>query len=139
VNGITADFRGASFYRVNITGDPILHQPNRIAHFFNLDNIRIPLDPSQPFGTAGRNAARSMGIWQFDTSLNKSFDVTEKVRMQFRAEVFNLLNRANFLAPASSCSGWTAQGVCPTAAFGQVGYGSTLDPRLIQLGLKLSF
>jgi hypothetical protein len=25
VNSITADFRGASFYRVNVTGDPVLH------------------------------------------------------------------------------------------------------------------
>ncbi len=139
VNAITADFRGASFYRVNITGDPVLHQSNQIAHYFNLDNIRIPLDPSQPFGTAARNVARSMPVWQFDTSMNKNFGLTESMRLQFRAEVFNVLNRANFLAPASTCAAWTAQGVCTTANFGQVAYGSTLDPRLIQLGLKLSF
>src|ERR1041385_1551363 len=37
VNTITADFRGATFPRVNILGDPVLHQPNQIAHYFNLD------------------------------------------------------------------------------------------------------
>lgn len=137
VNSISADFRGASFPRVNITGNPVLGQPNQIAHYFNLDNIRIPLDPSQPFGNASRNVARSMPFWQFDAALNKNFDLTEKVRLQFRAETFNLLNRVNFLPPNSTCSAWTAQGVCTTAAFGTI--TSTLDPRLIQLGLKLSF
>jgi hypothetical protein len=139
VNGISADFRGASFYRVNLTGDPVLGQPNQIAHYFNLDNIRIPLDPSQPFGTAPRNAARSMPVWQFDAALNKNFTLTERAHLQFRAEAFNLFNRVNYLAPASTCSAWTAQGVCTTASFGQVAYGATLDPRLLQLGLKLSF
>jgi hypothetical protein len=139
VNGISADFRGASFYRVNLSGDPVLGQPNQIAHYFNLDNIRIPLDPSQPFGTAPRNAARSLPVWQFDAALSKNFPINEQMRVQFRAEVFNLLNRVNYLAPSSTCSAWTAQGVCTTAAFGTIAYGSTLDPRLIQLGLKLHF
>ena len=139
VNGISADFRGASFYRVNLSGDAVLGQPNQIAHYFNLNNIRIPLDPSQPFGNAPRNAARSMPVWQFDAALNKNFALTERAHLQFRAEAFNLLNRVNYLSPASTCSAWTAQGVCTTASFGQIGYGSTLDPRLIQLGLKLSF
>ena len=78
-----------------------------------------------------------MPFWQFDASLSKNFDLTERARLQFRAEAFNLLNRVNFLAPSSTCSAWTAQGVCTTGAFGTI--TSTLDPRLIQLGLKLSF
>ena len=137
VNSITADFRGASFYRVNVTGNPVLGQPNQIAHYFNSDAIRIPLDPSQPFGNAGRNIARTMPIWQFDAALNKTFQLRERTELQFRAEAFNLFNRANFLAPNSTCSAWNAQGVCTTGSFGTI--TSTLDPRLLQLGLKLSF
>jgi hypothetical protein len=137
VNTITADFRGASFPRVNIIGNPVLGQPNQIAHFFNLNNIVIPLDPSQPYGNAGRDIGRSMPFWQFDAALLKTFDVTERAKLQFRAEVFNLLNRANFLPPNSTCSAWTAQGACTTGSFGTI--TSTLDPRLIQLGLKLNF
>jgi hypothetical protein len=137
VNSITADFRGASYYRVNVTGGPILSQSNRITQYFNLDSIRIPQDPSQPFGNAGRNIARSMPIWQFDLALNKTFNLAERAKMQFRAEAFNVLNRTNFLAPNSTCSASNAQGVCTTAAFGTI--TSTLDPRLIQLGLKLNF
>jgi len=137
VNSISADFRGASFPRVNITGDPVLGQPNQIAHYFNLNNIRIPLDPSQPFGNAGRNVARSLPFWQLDVALLKNFAITERAKLQFRAEIFNILNRANFLSPNSTCSAWTAQGVCTTGSFGTI--TSTLDPRLIQLGLKLMF
>ena len=137
VNSITADFRGASYPRVNITGNPVLGQSNQIAHYFNLDNIRVPLDPSQPFGNASRDVARSMPFWQFDVALNKTFALTERVKMQLRAESFNLLNRANFLPPASTCSAWNSQGACTTGSFGTI--TSTLDPRLIQLGLKLSF
>ena len=144
VNTITSDFRGASFPRVNITGDPVSGQPNQIAHYFNLANINIPLDPSQPFGNAGRNIARTMPIWQFDAALNKTFTLSEKARLQFRAEAFNLINRANYLAPNSTCAAWTTvasgstpAGTCTTASFGTI--TSTLDPRLLQLGLKLSF
>jgi len=115
----------------------VLHQPYQIAHYFNLDNIRVPVDPSQPYGNASRNAVRSLPFWQFDAALNKSFEIREGTRLQFRAEVFNILNRANFLSPNSTCSAWTAQGVCTTGSFGTI--TSRLDPRLIQLGLKLSF
>ena len=137
VNSITADFRGASFPRVNISGNPVLGQANQIAHYFNLANITIPLDPSQPFGNAGRNIARTMPFWQFDAALNKTFDLSERAKLQFRAESFNFINRANYLAPNSTCSAWNSAGVCTTGSFGTI--TSTLDPRLIQLGLKLMF
>jgi hypothetical protein len=81
--------------------------------------------------------ARAFPVWQFDASAVKNFTVGENVKAQFRAEAFNVLNRTNFMAPSSTCSAWTAQGVCTTGAFGTI--TSTLDPRLIQLGLKLSF
>jgi hypothetical protein len=137
VDSITSDFKGASFPRVNITGNPVLGQPNQIAHYFNLDNIRVPIDPAHPFGNASRDVARTMPLWQFDMALNKTFDIGERARLQFRAESFNLINRANYLAPNSTCSSFNAQGVCTLAAFGTI--TSTLDPRLIQLGLKLNF
>jgi hypothetical protein len=137
VNSITADFRGASYYRVNVTGNPVAENPRRTTGFFNLDNIRIPLDPSQPFGNAGRNIARSRPLWQFDLAVHKNIALTETAKLQFRAEAFNILNRTNFLPPSSSCSSWTSQGVCTTGSFGTI--TSTLDPRLVQFGLKLSF
>ncbi len=123
---------------MNISGDAVLGQPNQIAHYFNLDNIRVPLDPSQPFGNAPRNAAGRCRSGSSTSRSTRTSHLTERAHLQFRAEAFNLLNRVNYLAPTSTCSAWTAQGVCTTASFGQIVH-STLDPRLIQLGLKLSF
>jgi len=140
VSGIQQDFRGANNYRVNILGDPVNHSSNHIAHFFNLDNIRVPIDPSMPFGNAGRNIARGDPFWQMDASLNKTFRMPwERMRLQFRAEVFNVLNRTTFLPTGNfNCGTFSSTtGVCTQGSFGTI--TSTFDPRLIQLGLKLSF
>ncbi|MDQ6760080.1 MAG: TonB-dependent receptor, partial [Acidobacteriota bacterium] len=139
VSGIQQDFRGANNYRVNLLGDPINHSDNHIAHFFNLSNVLVPTDPSRPFGRAGRNIARSDPFWQLDFAANKTFPLpSERARLQFRAEIFNVLNHTNFLPPSSTCGAWNAStGVCTQASFGTI--TSTFDPRLIQFGLKLSF
>ena len=139
VSGIQQDFRGSNNYRVNLIGDPVNHASNHITHFFNLANVPVPTDPSQPFGSAGRNVARTDPFWQWDFAANKTFTLPwESVKLQFRAEIFNLLNHTNFLAPSSVCGAWNATtGICTTGSFGQI--TATYDPRLVQFGLKLSF
>jgi len=59
----------------------------------------------------------------------KNFSVKERLRFQFRAEVFNLFNLVNFNNPDSS----VADGV----NFGQI--RTALDPRVAQLALKMNF
>ncbi len=139
VSGIQQDFRGANNYRVNVSGDPVNHSPNHILHFFNLANIQVPTDPAHPYGNSGRNIARSDPFWQWDFAANKTFTLPwESMRLQFRAEMFNLLNHTNFLPPNSVCGAFNAStGACTTGSFGQI--TSTFDPRLVQFGLKLSF
>lgn len=138
VSGIQQDFRGANNYRVNISGDPVNHADKHILHFFNLANIQVPTDPARPFGNAGRNIARSDPFWQWDFAANKNFTLPwESMRLQFRAEIFNLLNHTNFLAPNSTCGANNAAGLCTQGSFGTI--TSTFDPRLVQFGLKLSF
>src|SRR6202000_2176258 len=46
------------------------------------------------WGNLGRNAVRAPGLWQIDPALNKRFALTERIGLNFRAEAFNLLNRA---------------------------------------------
>ena len=139
VSGIQQDFRGANNYRVNVFGDPVNHSPNHILHFFNLANVLVPTDPAHPFGNAGRNIARTDMFWQWDFAANKSFTLPwESARLQFRAEIFNLLNHTNFLGPNPVCGAFNAStGVCTTGSFGQI--TAAYDPRLVQFGLKLSF
>jgi outer membrane receptor protein involved in Fe transport len=50
-------------------------------------------------GTLGRNTARGPTFFQWDLSAMKSFPFGEKVRVQFRADIFNLLNHPNFGNP----------------------------------------
>jgi hypothetical protein len=130
VSGIQQDFRGANNYRVNVTGDVMAPGSSRtILNYFNKANIQIPTDPSHPFGNAGRNIARSNAFYQLDFAAAKSFRLREEMSLQFRAEVFNLLNKTNFLPAASNASS--------TGSFGTI--TGTLDPRLVQFGLKLRF
>lgn len=53
-------------------------------------------------GTLGRNSLRSFGLRQVDLSVRRTFSVTEKIRVQFRGEAFNVFNTPNFGFPASS-------------------------------------
>ena len=76
----------------------------------------------QPFGTlgtAGRNILEGPGTNNVDFSLLKNIALTERHRLQFRSEFFNLFNRTNFdfperictvpttAAPGASCTGGT--------------------------------
>jgi hypothetical protein len=72
---------------------------------------RIYLNPAalsipQPgtFGNMGRNALAGPGLSQFDLTLHKRMVLTEKVNLQFRAELYNLFNRANFANPPATLS-----------------------------------
>ena len=83
------------------------------------------------FGNAPRNVLRGPNYKQTDLSLMKNIPLGKDVRMQLRAEVYNLFNRANFANPNTSFG---------SAAFGQVtalATGATM--RRIQLGGKLIF
>ena len=139
VSGIQQDFRGANNYRMNLVGDPVNPASHHILHFFDLANVLAPTDPSNPFGNSGRNIVRADPFWQWDFAANKNFALPwESMRLQFRAEIFNLLNHTNFLPPNPVCGAFNAAtGVCTTGSFGQI--TAAYDPRLVQFGLKLSF
>ncbi|MBZ5653848.1 MAG: TonB-dependent receptor [Acidobacteriia bacterium] len=50
-------------------------------------------------GTVGRNALRAPRFFQWDLSIMKNFGITERLRVQFRADLFNILNHPNFTNP----------------------------------------
>jgi hypothetical protein len=81
------------------------------------------------FGNAGRNILRGPGRTNIDYSLFKDFSPLESLRVQFRAEVFNLFNTPQFDLPNPTIGNPNAGTI--TAIVG--------NPRQIQLGLRLSF
>jgi hypothetical protein len=105
-------------------------------------------------GTLGRNALRGFGMWQVDMALRREFKLTERFKVQFRAETFNMFNHPNFGDPGAGGNGTT---VLTSQQFGQstnmlgrsLGAGGVLGgfnplyqvggPRSMQLALKLLF
>lgn len=87
-----------------------------------------PQTEAGSFGNAGRNIARGPGLVNFDASLFKSFQLRERLTLQFRAESFNIANHANFAVPISDLN---------SANFGRIVEAS--PSRLMQFGLKLLF
>ena len=107
-------------------------------------NDQVVANPSlATYGTLPRNFLRGPGYINFDLSLSKTTAITERMKLEFRAEFFNVFNHANFQNPG----GDGTQGAnINSSQFGQilstgVGSGSTYDPqpRIIQLALRLAF
>ena len=113
------------------------------------DAIMTPNGLGQ-FGNMGRNIFRDSGFKSFDFSVFKNFTFKERYGVQFRAEIFNVLNHpiagnpygasSNFNSnnDPSSPSGFGGSGGTPDVLAGNnvVGSGANRD---IQLGLKLTF
>jgi hypothetical protein len=55
----------------------------------------FPANPSDP-GNAPRNFVRGFGAWQINLAVRREFPIHDKLRLQFRAEAFNVLNHPNF-------------------------------------------
>ncbi|MGO9271044.1 MAG: carboxypeptidase regulatory-like domain-containing protein [Terriglobia bacterium] len=123
------EISGFSAFRPNLVGNPN-SGPKTVQEWFNASAFqRIPMSAlAGTYGTEGRNVVQGPGLAQWDFSAIKDFRVAESKSLQFRAEFFNLFNRANFRLPNSDISS-------PT--FGQI--QEALQPRLIQFALKFMF
>ena len=90
------------------------------------------------FGNAGRNILRGPGLSVWDFSLVRRFHLQESKSLEFRAEIFNIFNHANFATPqndaASSSFGQIFNTVQPLAGIASGGPG---DPREVQVVLRL--
>ena len=116
----------------------------RVAQFYNPTAFLAPV--AGTVGNLGRDTLTGPSFTDWDLSLLKSTRLSERTRLQFRAEVFNILNHTNLLTPnpVVFTSGPT-QGTATTRATlpvesptaGVVTAAAT--SRQIQLGLKLLF
>jgi hypothetical protein len=161
--------------RPDIVGRPVYHE-RQPGNFVELDSFAIPCQitaaalatgPSgsagdcvpgtRHFGTLGRNALRGPQFKQWDLALHKDTAITERLNMQFRVEVFNVPNHANFANPFlpafiadPGIGGFTfskgrevGTGGYPIVATGDVGIGNPFlgggGPRGIQLAIKFTY
>ena len=123
--------------RPNLVGDPNTG-PRTVQQWFNTS--AFALNAPLTFGSAGRNIVVGPGYRDFDFSLLKNTQFGEKVKAQFRAEFFNIVNHPAFALPSNilAAPNFGALFQTPDAAQNNVGLGSG-GPRLIQFALKLSF
>jgi hypothetical protein len=113
------DFRGSA-----IIGSP--------SQWFNPDAFLQPPPNSGFYGNLGRDTLIGPGLGTWDFSAVKDTALRERMTLQFRAEIFNLLNRANFNTP--NLIVFTPSGVSGTA--GAISSTSTTS-RQVQFALKL--
>ena len=90
-------------------------------------------------GTCGRNSLRAPGLAQLDMNLVKTTKITERLKVQFRWEVYNVANRANFASGTGSNIDSTQIGnisATPDSLNPGISQGG---PRTMQFVLKLTF
>jgi hypothetical protein len=118
-------------YNPAFTGPIILGSPNE---YFN-PNAFLPPVPGT-YGNVGRDTLTGPGLADLDFSILKNTHLTERVNLQFRAELFNILNRANFGSPNAVV--FSSASPTPASTAGVITSTSTTS-RQIQFGLKLQF
>jgi hypothetical protein len=129
LQGSAPEISGFYSSRPDLVSDPNVgpHSPDQWVSrsaFRRLD----PTTQAGQFGNEGRNAVRGPGLSNIDLSALKTFSVAESVRLQFRAECFNIANHANFAIPDNDIA---------SPNFGRA--LAAAPPRLFQLGLKMTF
>lgn len=100
--------------------------PQTVAEWFNTGAFAAPL-PGY-FGNAAPGSIYGPGVVDFDMAFYKDFRIKERHTFQFRAELFNIFNRANF------------SGVQTTFGAGNFGrITSARDPRIVEFALRYQF
>jgi len=100
----------------------------RESPFFDPTAFKPVTEPR--FGTSGRNILRGPGVVNLNLSLFRTFKLTERFNLQFRAESFNLSNTPHFNNPSANASN--------AVAFMRI-TGAQADERQFRLGLRLAF
>jgi len=104
-------------------------------YFFNIENFSQSAIGVE--GNANRRFFHGPGINNWNMAIKKITPIRESVSLEFRAELFNVFNHAQFINPSGLVPGPLGTSLAPLTNFGQV--TQARDPRLAQLGLKLNF
>jgi hypothetical protein len=98
-----------------------------IDKWFNTAAFAVP--PDYVYGNSGMNILRGPGFSEVELSIQKTFRIREGIKLKFRAEAENALNRVNRGLPSATVG---------SAAFGTI-RSLAGDARLMQMSLKFAF
>ena len=144
--------------RINLIGNPysstgqaILTNPDGTKYVQYLNPAAFAQPVPGTYGNLGRNALRGPGFADVDFAVVKNTEITERINIQFRAEMFNLFNRVNLPIPGSGTPSSTTppNTALNTSSLGRVrsttgvfngapGLGAG-EPFNVQLALKIIF
>ncbi len=138
INGVRPDILGnvstGSLQLVNGQRQWVTVSPNAFA--------APPTNGSGKFvrpGTLGRNHFYGPGYGTWDASLFKKFSLTERVKMEFRAEGFNILNHPQFVNPSTDLGGINAMGLPNNSNFGLINGTRLFSQRELQFAFRFIF
>jgi hypothetical protein len=98
--------------------------------------------PASGLGQTARNSLRLFGAWQMDMAVRREFPIRESMKLQFRAEAFNVFNHPNF-GTVDSAFGDSTFGLITGTLASALNTESSLyqlgGPRSMQFALKLVF
>ena len=107
-----------------------------------LDPAAFAQNAPGTFGSLGRDVVRTPGLLAFDVSADRLFTLTERLRLDVRADAFNAINHTNFGGPTQNgvqipgiASG--VNSVLTSTTFGRITLAG--DPRIMQVSMKLVF
>jgi Carboxypeptidase regulatory-like domain len=123
------------FVNPSFTGPVVLGKPDQ---WFNPAAFIAPPSASGFYGNAGRDTFIGPGLATWDFSVLKDTAISERLQLQFRAEIFNLLNRANFNTP-NLIAFTPPTATNPTGLSGTAGAitSTSTTARQVQFALKL--
>jgi hypothetical protein len=127
---------GASFQRPNyVSGVSLVPANQSVNNWINAAAFTTPANLT--WGNAGRNLIRGPNFWQTDAALSRDFRINERFVVAFRAECFNIFNRAQYGNPNGNFSS-PSFGKITTTVNGTSATGSG-TPREFQLAMRLRF
>jgi hypothetical protein len=119
-----------------VAANPTCDAPSQIhtsAAWFNRCAFVTPVNA---FGDAGRNSLIGPGFVNFNFSIFKNFSITERWKLQFRTEIFNIFNHTNLGLPNPNTD--LTGGGQITSTVNQAQFTAQTS-RLVQFALKLTF
>jgi hypothetical protein len=125
-SGVDRANTGRSTQRPDLVGDPD-NAPRTDEQWFNTSAFALPAQYT--FGNAGQYITNTDSIIGIDMAVQKNFRITERQRVEFRTEFFNLPNVVNFGDPV---------GAMNRNDFGRISSQRT-NPRQLQFGLRYRF
>jgi hypothetical protein len=157
---LSQNWRGMSLYRPNLVPGAHYTQgkvklANGYVQYVNASALTLPSTYttgssllaggtiSSPFGNLPKNYGRTMPFYETDLDFNKKFNTPiERVKVEFRSELYNIFNHTNLYLPGGSGGGTVSGTDNNTSAPTSIGGGTmtgTFEPRIVQFGLKVIY